>query len=58
MPNTYVHDVKEIVDTLSKDDGLTLEGRLVLLSLMTDYITVVTKQLEDELARGNGDQRC
>ena len=54
MPNTYLHDVEEIVDALSKDDGLTLEGRLIVLSLVTNYVATVTKKLEDELATCRG----
>ena len=58
MPHTYLQEVKEIIAALSKDEGLSLEEKLILLGMVTDYITAVTKQLEDELARGNGDQRC
>jgi hypothetical protein len=56
MPHTYLPDVKKILDDLSTDDGLTLEGRLILLAMITDYITELTKTLEDGLARNTGDQ--
>ena len=50
MPHTYLQEVKEIIAALSKDEGLSLEEKLILLGMVTDYITAVTKQLEDELA--------
>ena len=49
MPHTYIEDVKRVVGTLCADDGLTLEEKLILLGMVTDYVTRVTKQLEDEL---------
>lgn len=55
MPHTYLPDVRKILDDLSTDEGLTLEERLILLAMITDYIAKLTKELEDELARGTGD---
>lgn len=56
MPNTYVQDIKQIVDAMSRDEGLPIEGRLILLGMVMDYITAVSKELEDELATGAGGQ--
>jgi hypothetical protein len=56
MPHTYLPDVKKILDDLSTDDGLALEGRLILLALITDYITELANKLEDGLTRETGDQ--
>lgn len=56
MTNTYVQDVKQIINALSKDEGLPIEGRLILLGILIDHITAVTKSLEDELAMGSGGQ--
>jgi hypothetical protein len=50
MPHTYLVDVKKIIDELSKDDESMIEERLVLLSMITDYIAEVSKKLEDRLA--------
>lgn len=50
MPHTYVPDVKAIIDALSKDDGLILEEKLIVLGMIEDHVAAVTKQLEDELA--------
>jgi len=43
-------DVKKIIDALSENEGLTLEGRLILLGLVTDCVIAITRKLEDELA--------
>lgn len=56
MPQTYLQDLKKIIDALSADDAFTLEGRLILLGMMADYMADVTKKLEDELAEDTGDQ--
>lgn len=56
MPHNYLVDVKKIVDELSEDDGLILEERLILLSMITDYTAEVSKKLENKLAREAGDQ--
>lgn len=56
MPNTYVQDVKKIVHALSTDESLSLEGKLILLGLVTDDINEATKELEGELAGETGDQ--
>lgn len=54
MPQTYIEDIKKIIDTLCTDDGLILEEKLILLGLLTDHITKVTTQLEHELAAAKG----
>jgi hypothetical protein len=57
MPHTYLVDVQKIIDDLSKDDGLMLEERLVLLSMITDYTAEVSKKLEDKLAGETGETK-
>jgi hypothetical protein len=54
MPHTYVQDVKKVISALTRDDGLILEEKLILLNVLTDHLTEVTKQLEDELAASKG----
>ena len=50
MPYTYIQDVKKTVDALSRDEGLILEEKLILLGMVSNYIEAVTKRLEEELA--------
>lgn len=54
MPHTYLEDVKKIINTVSTDEELILEEKLILLGLVTDHLTRVTKTLEDELATRGG----
>lgn len=54
MPHTYLQDVKEVINALTGDEGLTLEGKLLLLGMVTDHVAAATKQLEDELATCKG----
>lgn len=54
MPHTYLQDVKEVINELTRDQGLTLEEKLILLGMVTDHVGAVTKQLEDELATCKG----
>lgn len=58
MSHTYLPDVEKIIDALSVDEGVTIEGRLILLGMMTDYITAVTRKLESEMAGQTGYQSC
>lgn len=51
MPHTHLEDAKKIINALSTDEGLILEGKLILLGLVTDYAAQTTKKLESELAR-------
>lgn len=50
MPHTYIQDAKGIIDALCRDKGLVLEEKLILLGMVTDFVTEVTKKLEDDLA--------
>ena len=50
MPHTYLRDVRKILIDLSADDELTLEERIILLDIVNDEITELTKKLEDEVA--------
>ena len=54
MPHTYLQDVKEVINALTGDKGLTLEGKLILLGMVTDHVAAVTNQLEGELAACEG----
>lgn len=49
MPPIYLQDVKKIVGALCRDEGLISQEKLILLGIVTDHITTVTKELEDEL---------
>lgn len=57
MRNPYFLETKQIVDTLSADQGLILEEKLILLELMASYIAKVTKELEGEQGPRSCDKR-
>ena len=50
MPHTYLQDAKRIIDSLSTDEGLILEEKLILLDLIKNHLTAVTEELESELS--------
>lgn len=54
MPHTYLQDIKEIIDALSKDKGFILEEKHIRFGLANDYIEAVRKELEDDLATEEG----
>jgi hypothetical protein len=56
MSTPYLQDAKKVVDSLAADEELAIEGRLILLGMLSDYITEVMKKIEDGLARETGDQ--
>jgi hypothetical protein len=49
MAHAYLEDVRKIVDALPNDEGSMLEEKLILLGIVIDHVTEVTKELEDEL---------
>jgi hypothetical protein len=50
MPHTYVQVAKEIINALSRDEGLILEEKLILFGMANDHVTGVAKKLEGGLA--------
>jgi hypothetical protein len=54
MPDTYIQDVKKVVDDLSRDEGLMLEEKLIRLQLVAGYVDTAMNRLEDELATEKG----
>lgn len=50
MPHIDLQDVRETVDALSRDEGIILEEKLILLGMANDHVTAVTKKLKGEVA--------
>jgi hypothetical protein len=55
-PTLSLQDAKKVVDTFAADEELPIEGRLILLGMISDYITEVMKELENGLAGETCDQ--
>jgi hypothetical protein len=55
VPDTCIQDVKKIIDALPKDEGLMLDGKLIRLRLVADYVVTVTNRLECSGSVGNGE---